>query len=128
MGQTDSATVRQGLLTENLLFAAMEMADTSAGQLLTADLTYTNEEGEQNTRADFLRILSSGTLKYRVIWPDARDVRVYGTIALVVGLARMRVESAGQSHFFRIRYLAVYRRGGTQGWELMAWQSTRLPT
>jgi len=38
----------------------------------------------------------------------------------------MRVEASGQVHAFRIRYLAVYRRGA-HGWELIAWQSTRLP-
>ena len=124
----DSAAIHQVLITEDQRFAAMEFADTVAlGPLLAADLTYTHTDGDQNTRAEFLRSLSSGALKYRVIMPETRDVRVYGTIGVVVGRAAMRVESDGQTHAFKIRYLAVYRRG-SRGWELMAWQSTRLPT
>jgi hypothetical protein len=38
----------------------------------------------------------------------------------------MRVGPPGQIRAFRIRYLAVYvHRSGI--WQLLAWQSTRLP-
>jgi ketosteroid isomerase-like protein len=107
---------------------AMLRADTAAlGRLLAADLTYTHTDGEQNTKEEFLRLVGSGTLRYAAITPEAREVRIDGPIAVVTGRSAMRVESSGQAHAFRIRYLAVYRRSA-RGWDLIAWQSTRLPT
>ena len=126
--QVDSASIRQVLATEDRRFAAMEHADTGAlVNLLAPDLTYTHTDGVQNTRAELLQIVGSGALRYASIAPEAREVRVFASGAIVTGRSAMRVEARGQAHTFRIRYLAVYRRGA-RGWELIAWQSTRLPT
>src|SRR2546430_9743372 len=95
-----------------------------SSDVCSSDLTHT--DGAQNTRAELLQLLGSGTLRYASIAPEAREVRVVGSSAVVTGRSAMRVEASGQVHAFRIRYLAVYRRGA-RGWELIAWQSTRLP-
>jgi len=124
--QVDSAPIRQVLATEDQRFAAMVHADTGTlAHLLGPDLTYTHTDGAENTRAEFLRLLASGALRYVSIAPEAREVRVFGSSAVVTGRSAMRVEAEGQAHAFRIRYLAVYRHGA-RGWELIAWQSTRL--
>src|SRR3989449_393174 len=70
---------------------------------------------------------SLSAMRYASIAPETREVRVFGSSAVGTGRSAMRVESGAQAHAFRIRYLAVYRRGA-RGWELIAWQSTRLPT
>jgi len=125
--QADSASVRQILADEDRRFAAMVHADTGAlARLLAADLTYTHTDGAQNTRAELLQIVGSGALRYVSITPEAREVRVVGSSAVITGRSAMRVEAEGQAYAFRIRYLAVYRREA-RGWELIAWQSTRLP-
>jgi ketosteroid isomerase-like protein len=125
--QADSVSVRQILATEDRRFAAMVHADTGAlTHLLAPDLTYTHTDGAQNTRAELLQIVGSGALRYASITPEAREVRVFGSSAVVTGRSAMRVEAEGQALAFRIRYLAVYRRDA-RGWELIAWQSTRLP-
>ena|SRR5437879_2182543 len=126
--QVDSTSIRHVLATEDQRFAAMLHADTAAlERLLASDLTYVHTDGEQNTKREFLRVLGAGDLRYAAIVPEAREVRVNGSIAVVAGRSAMRVESGGQTHAFRIRYLAVYRYNG-RAWELFAWQSTRLPT
>ena len=126
--QVDSTSIRQVLATEDHRFAAMMHADTAAlGHLLASDLTYVHTDGEQDTKAEFLRIVGAGVVRYAAIVPEAREVRVDESIAVVAGRSAMRVESGGQTHAFRIRYLAVYRRRA-RAWELLAWQSTRLPT
>jgi ketosteroid isomerase-like protein len=105
----------------------MAHADTEKlAHFLGPDLTYTHTDGVQNTKAEFLHKVGSGTLRYRSIAPEAREVRVFGSNAVVTGRSAMRVEADGQVHEFRIQYLAVYRRGA-RDWELMAWQSTRIP-
>ena len=106
---------------------AMVQADTGAlAHLLAPDLTYTHTDGAQKKRAALLQLVGSGALRYASITPEARDVRLVGASAVVTGRSAMRVEASGQTHAFRIRYLAVYRRSAL-GWQLIAWQSTRLP-
>ena len=76
----------------------MVHADTGGLTLLFApDLTYTHTDGAQNTRAEFLQLLGSGTLRYASIAPEAREVRVLGSSAVVTGRSAMRVEAEGQS-------------------------------
>jgi ketosteroid isomerase-like protein len=125
--QVDTARSRRVLAAEDQRFTAMCHADTAAlGRLLAADLTYTHTDGEQNTKDDFLRLLTSGALRYDSIAPEGRQVRVFESTAIVTGRSAMQVESGGHAASFRIRYLAVYRFADGR-WELVAWQSTRLP-
>jgi hypothetical protein len=71
--QVDTPRSRQVLATEDQRFAAMLRADTAALRSpLAPDLTYTHTDGEQNTKDEFLQILSSNALRYDSIVPDAR--------------------------------------------------------
>ena len=125
--QTDPGTVKAVLTAEDQRFAAMIRGDTAALRLLLADsLSYTHTDGEQQSKGQFLETLGSGTLRYDSIGPQGRGVRVVGDVAVVTGRSAMRLKAQGQVRAFAIRYLAVYQhRGG--GWQLLAWQSTRLP-
>ena len=94
--------------------------------LLADDLTYTHTDGQRDTKAQLLQALASGDLRYESIAPEAREVRIVGSVAIVTGRSAMRVGPGGRVHAFRIRYLAIYNRG-PRGWQLVAWQATRLP-
>jgi ketosteroid isomerase-like protein len=104
-------------------------ADTAAlRSLLADDLAYTHTTGSKQDKTAFLRSLGSGELRYRSIEPVERTVKVMGGDgAVVVGRSTMNVEAGGQPRLFSIRYLAVYRREAN-GWQLLAWQSTLLPS
>jgi ketosteroid isomerase-like protein len=123
----DSAAARV-LAAEDQRFAAMMRGDTAAVRArLADDLAYTHTTGARQDKAEFLRSLSTGQLRYRSIVPTERSVRILGAEgAVVVGRSNMQVESGGQVLVFVIRYLAVYRRVAGE-WQLVAWQSTRLP-
>ena len=123
----DSAAARV-LAAEDHRFAAMLRADTSAlGNLLSDTLAYTHTTGTKQDKPAFLHSLGSGDLHYLTIEPTERVVRFVGTgAAIVVGRSRMRVETAGGVQAFGIRYLAVYSRRAKE-WQLLAWESTRVP-
>jgi ketosteroid isomerase-like protein len=123
----DSATARV-LAADDQRFTAMMRTDTAALRTrLADDLAYTHTTGARQDKAEFLRTLASGELRYRSIAPSERTVRFLGAEgAVVVGRSSMHVESGGQVLVFAIRYLAVYRRVAGE-WQLVAWQSTRLP-
>jgi hypothetical protein len=116
------------LAAEDRRFAAMVRADTAALRVMLADdLTYTHTTGDKQDRTALLRSLASGELRYKSIAPTERTVRFVGADAAVVGgRSSMQVESVGRLHRFSIRYLAVYQRAGA-AWQLVAWESTRLP-
>jgi len=117
------------LAAEDLRFAAMIRADTAALRTLLADdLAYTHTTGSKQDKTAFLRSLGSRELRYTSIEPTERAVRLLGRDgAVIVGRSNMKVQAGGQLRVFSIRYLAVYRREAN-GWQLLAWQSTLLPS
>jgi Domain of unknown function (DUF4440) len=101
--------------------------DLTALRLALADsLTYTHSSGVHDTKAQFLDSLTLGQLSYKSIIPEARSVRVYGGAGIVTGTARMEITARSHDTRFRIRYLAVYVKAQDR-WQLVAWQSTRVP-
>ncbi|MEX0690770.1 MAG: nuclear transport factor 2 family protein [Gemmatimonadales bacterium] len=125
--QDDSLTAQQVLAAEDRRLAAMLARDTATLRPLLADeLAYTHTSGRLESRAEFLRSLGSGALRYEAIAPEERSVRLYGRVAVVVGRSAMRAGPIGEARAFRIRYLAVYINEGGR-WLLGAWQSTIVP-
>jgi ketosteroid isomerase-like protein len=126
--RAQDSTQARVLAAEDRRFAAMVRADTAALRTMLADdLAYTHTTGEKQDRAAFLRSIGNAELRYKSIAPSERTVRFVGADAVVVtGRSSMQVEARGQLRAFAIRYVAVYQRlGGI--WQLVAWQSTRLP-
>lgn len=95
-------------------------------QLLADDLIYTHTDARVQTKAEFIRSLRTGELRYVSIEPENTEVRLYGTTAVVTGRAAMKVRSEGRESSFQIRFIDVYVRRKGQ-WQMVAWQSTRLP-
>jgi ketosteroid isomerase-like protein len=116
------------LAVDDQRFAAMVRADTAVlRSILAADLAYTHTTGEKQDRTAFLHSVGSGELQYKRIAPTERTVRFVGSDAAVVtGRSNMEVQSQGQVRAFAIRYVAVYERR-PDGWQMVAWQSTRIP-
>lgn len=112
---------------EDRRFAAMVAADTNAlAPLLGDDLTYIHSSGQRETKSEFLETVRSGAIRYRRIEPSQRATRRYGSVVIVTGIARVSIESGGQDRVLSLRHTSVYakRRGA---WQLVSWQSTRLP-
>ena len=112
---------------EQRRFEAMTSGDLRAlDTLLADDLTYTHTTGKVDTKASLLEDLRAGRLVYDSIAPAETHVHVFGNAATVAGMARMKVRANGEARRFGIRFTETYvnRRGR---WQLVAWQSTRLP-
>ena len=120
---------QQVLQAEKDRFAAMVKGDRSAlEKLLADDLTYTHSTALLETKEQFIKSVTSGTIDYVSIVPSESDakVRVNGNTAIVNGVAAVNVIDTGKDRKIRIRYTTVYtNRGGA--WLLQAWQSTVIP-
>ncbi len=108
-------------------FDAMVRGDVSAlDDLLSDDLTYTHATGVFETKAEFIAKLKSGQTKYESFTPEDMLVRVYGTTAVVTGMARVKVQAKGEHLSFQLRFTNVYVKKDDR-WQMAAWQATRLP-
>jgi ketosteroid isomerase-like protein len=118
---------QQVLEAEKSRFDVMLKGDADAlSSFLADELTYTHTTGRTDTKSSFVTSLKSGAVKYQAIEPEDRAVHVYGDAAVVTGQAKLKVVAGAQELSFRVRYTEVcVRRDGR--WQLVAWQSTRLP-
>jgi ketosteroid isomerase-like protein len=95
--------------------------------LLTPDLTYAHSTGELQTREVFLETISSGRLDYLSMVPSDVLVRILGDrTAVITGKTDVKVIAGGKENALVLRFTSVWRKSDA-GWQMLAWQSTRLP-
>lgn len=124
--QTD-ATAAELLRVQQHRLEATTANDLEALERILADeLTYTHTTGQTETKNEFLATLRSGRLRYDAIEPADVQVRIYGDTGVVTGRAHLQVQTPIRAVALDLRFLEVYvRRDGR--WQLVAYQSTRLP-
>lgn len=124
-----SAAQQQVLQAEKDRFAAMIKGDRVAlEKILADDLTYTHTTALFESKEQFIKSVTSGTIDYVSIVPSESDwkVRINGNTAIVNGVAAVNVIDTGKDIKIKIRYTTIHtNRGGT--WQLQAWQATRFP-
>lgn len=112
---------------ERRRFVAMVAQDIAALELLLAEeLNYCHSNGEVENKPQFLETIRSGRLRYEAIEVQELDARLYQDLAIVVGQISVNAKTGNQPVNLNIRYTDAYvNRDGR--WQLVAWQSTRLP-
>jgi hypothetical protein len=110
-------------------FEAMVQGDVKAlAPLLAPGLTYTHTTGDVEDRDHFLNTISSGRLDYLSMVPSDVLVRTLGDRAAVItGRADVKVIAQGKENAVAMRFTSVWFKSQDAGWQMMAWQSTRLP-
>ena len=107
---------------------AMVAADIGAlDQLLSDDLTWTHSSARQDTKTSFLAALQAGGTRDLQIRRSDEQVRLHGDVAVVTGVAHMRANINGEERQLRNRYTNVWAKTD-EGWRMIAWQSTAVPS
>ena len=89
-------------------------------------MSYTHSNARVQGKAAFIDDIKTGKIKYLTIDPSEQKARVFGTTAVVTGGAAVHVVQNGNDLTFKIRYTDTHvQRNGA--WQMVAWQSTRLP-
>ena len=94
--------------------------------LLADDLVYTHSSARRDTKQSLIGNMESGATVYTAV--EASDVKAQdlGSAVVLTGVARISVTSGGKPNSFGVRFTDVYaNRNGK--WQMVAWQSTRLP-
>jgi len=107
--------------------AAMVNADADALSKLFDDaLVWTHSSAKVDSKESFLAALKAGNTRYVEIKRVDEQVRIHGSLAVITGIAEMKVELQGESRQLRNRYTDVWiQRDGA--WKMTAWQSTAVP-
>ena len=90
------------------------------------DFFYNQASGNSVTKAEYLPMYESGSLKVTRSNSESREIRIYGDTALVTGIVHVDVTIKGESRNLHLRYLNVWVKRGND-WVFVARQATNLP-
>lgn len=122
--ERDPAEIRE---VQSSRFRAMIDADAGALERMLADeLVYTHTTGRVETKREFIEALTSKAVSYDAITSYDAEIRFYGNTSVITGGADFEVTAGDQQLAFPIRFTEVYEWMDGR-WQLVAWQSTRLP-
>ena len=94
--------------------------------LLSDDLVYTHSSARLDTKQSLIGAMESGATVYTSVVPSDVVAQDLGDAVVLTGVARISVTSNGHPINFGVRFTDVYANKGGQ-WQMVTWQSTRLP-
>jgi ketosteroid isomerase-like protein len=105
--------------------AAKDIATLEA--LLADDLIYAHSSARLDTKQSLIANMQSGATVYSAVEPSEVKAQDLGDAVVLTGIAQIKVTADGTPLAFGVRFTDVYaRRNGR--WQMVTWQSTRLPT
>jgi ketosteroid isomerase-like protein len=107
--------------------SAMAQKDVATLKTLLADdLVYTHSSARLDTKESLVAGMESGSTVYTAVEPSEVKAQDLGDAVVLTGACRISVIANGRPNSFRVRFTDVYaNRGGA--WQMVSWQSTRLP-
>ena len=106
---------------------AMARKDVAAlNDLLSDDLIYCHSSARLDTKQSLIGAMESGATVYNSVEPSDVKAQDLGSAVVLTGIARIRVTSGGKPNAFGVRFTDVYANKGGK-WQMVTWQSTRLP-
>ena len=106
---------------------AMAVKDTpTLESLLADDLIYTHSSARLDTKRSLIDAMVSGKTVHTGVEPSEVKAQDLGDTVVLTGVAQIKVTANGAANAFGVRFTDVYaRRDGH--WQMVTWQSTRLP-
>lgn len=106
---------------------AMALKDVATLEsLLADDLIYTHSSARLDTKRSLIEGMTSDKTVYTAVEPSDVKAQDLGDTVVLTGIAQIKVTVNGAPNAFGVRFTDVYaRRDGR--WQMVTWQSTRLP-
>ena len=113
-------------LDRNRMSAMAEKDIATLNALLADDLVYTHSSARLDTKQSLIGNMESGSTVYTSVVPSGVKAQDLGDTVVLTGECRISVNAGGRPNSFGVRFTDVYaNRGGN--WQMVTWQSTRLP-
>ena len=114
------------LKLEKLRCDAMIGADVPAlTRLFADDMVWVHASAKADGKPGVLQTIGSGKTRYLEINCSEQQVRLYGDMAIVGGIADMKLESGGEVRSLKNRFTIHWLKNGA-GWQVVNWQSTSV--
>ena len=94
--------------------------------LLAEELIYTHSSARLDTKQSLIGAMQSGATVYTGVDPSDVQAQDFGDVVVLTGSCRIQVSSNGKANAFTVRFTDVYANKGGK-WQMVTWQSTRLP-
>jgi hypothetical protein len=106
---------------------AMSQGDVGTLNALIADeLVYTHSSARLDTKKSLIENMQTGKTVYTAVVPSDVEAQDYGDTVVLTGVARISVNAGGNAMNFGVRFTDVWvNKGGN--WQMVCWQSTKLP-
>src|SRR5436309_9914798 len=95
-------------------------------KLISNDLVYTHSSARLDTKDSLIGAMESGRTVYTSVVPSDVKAQDLGDTVVLTGSCRIGVNSGGRPNSFGVRFTDVYANKGGR-WQMVTWQSTRLP-
>jgi Domain of unknown function (DUF4440) len=99
-------------------------------KIFADDLIYTHSGGKLDTKTTYINSIREGKSVYDKIDIETITVRPYNDdqAAVVNGMILItQPPTDGKINLLHLRYAVVYIKDKTKGWQLVMWQSLKLP-
>jgi hypothetical protein len=93
--------------------------------LFSNDMVWIHASAKADGKQGVLSNISSGKTRYLEINCSDQKVRLYGDMAIVGGIADMKLESSGEVRSLKNRFTIHWLNQGG-GWQVVNWQSTSV--
>ncbi len=113
-------------LDRKRMTAMAEKDIATLNAVLADDLIYTHSSARLDTKQSLIGNMESGATVYNSVEPSDVKAQDLGSAVVLTGVARIRVTSGAKPNAFGVRFTDVYANKGGK-WQMVAWQSTRLP-
>jgi ketosteroid isomerase-like protein len=94
--------------------------------VLSDDLVYTHSSARLDTKQSLIGAMQSGSTVYTAVEPSDVKAQDFGDTVVLTGSCRISIMSSGRPNAFSVRFTDVYANKGGQ-WQMVTWQSTRIP-
>lgn len=122
-----SKSEQRVLAIETTRFEAMMRFDTAAlSSMLATELLYIHSNALEEDKMAHLAAISSRKIVYASMEREQVKVHLYRKTALVTGILKVGGAYKDTPFDIRLRYTAVYRKNKAK-WQLLHWQSTKIP-
>jgi ketosteroid isomerase-like protein len=113
-------------LDKKRMQAMAEKDFATLNAVLADDLIYTHSSARLDTKQSLIGNMQSGATVYTSVEPSEVKAQDLGDTVVLTGIAQIKVLSNGKPNAFGVRFTDIFtKRNGR--WQMVAWQSTRLP-
>jgi hypothetical protein len=113
-------------LDKKRMIAMAQKDIATLNALLSDDLVYTHSTARLDTKQSLIGNMESGSTVYTAVEPSDVKAQGLGDAVVLTGACRIGVMSQGRPNSFSVRFTDVYANKAGK-WQMIAWQSTRLP-